>query len=55
MIKEIEANAREEDLIAGVATNVIAVADDVTPCAIGETPREALYRMQILLNIVEVY
>ena len=55
MIKEIEANAREEDLIAGVATNVIAVADDVTPCAIGETPREALYRMQILLNIVEVH
>ena len=55
MIKEIEANASEEDLIAGVATNVIAVADDVAPCAIGETPREALHRMQILLNIVEVH
>ena len=55
MIKEIEENAVKEDFIAGAVTNVIAVADDVAPCAVGETPREALHRMQILLNIVEVH
>ena len=51
-IKEIEDNA---DFIAGAVPNVILVADDVVPCAVVETPREAFHRMQILLNIVEVH
>ena len=55
MIKEIEENGVEEDIIAGCVTNVIAVADDVAPCASGKTPREAIHRMQLLLNIVEVH
>ena len=55
MIKELEENAVEEDFINGAVTNVIAVADDFAPCAVGDSPREALHRMQILLNIVEVH
>ena len=48
----VEDNA---DFIAGAVPNVILVADDVVPCAVVETPREAFHRMQILLNIVEVH
>ena len=55
MIREIEDNCVKEDIIAGAATNVIAVADDVAPCATGNNPREAIHRMQLLLNIVEVH
>ena len=55
MIKEIEEHGVEEDLIAGVVENVIAVADDVAPCSTGKTPRDAIHSMQLLLNIVEVH
>jgi hypothetical protein len=40
MIKELEENAVEEDFINGAVTNVIAVADDVAPCAVGDSPIE---------------
>ena len=53
MIKDLEAHSMKEDVIAGVATNVIAIADDVAPCAMAESPREVVHRMQLLLNIVE--
>ena len=55
MIQEIEKNGVDDDIIAGTVTNVIAVADDVAPCASGKNPREAIHRMQLLLNIVEVH
>ena len=53
MIKDIEKHSHSEDYMANVVTNVIAIADDVAPCAIGDSPREAIHRMQLLLNIVE--
>ena len=40
-------------MIAGAETNVIAIADDVAPCATGDDPRDALHKMQLLLNVVE--
>jgi hypothetical protein len=55
MIKDLEDHGVKEDIIAGSVTNVIAVADDVAPCAIADNPREVLHRMQILLNVVEVH
>ena len=55
MIKDLEMHGDEMDTIAGCMTNVIAIADDVAPCAVGAQPRDALHRMQILLNIVEVH
>ena len=53
MLKNLEEHCGEKDIIAGMKTNVIAIADDVAPCASAETPREALHNMQLLLNIVE--
>ena len=53
MIKDLEANCNKEDFIAGMPTNVIVIADDVAPCAMAESPREVVHRMQLLLNIVE--
>ena len=53
MIKELEQHSVKEDIIAGSVTNVIAVADDVAPCAIAENPREVIHRMQLLLNVVK--
>ena len=32
---------------------MIAIADDVAPCATSDSPREALHQMQLQLNIVE--
>ena len=55
MLKELEKNAIKEDFIAGAPTNVNPVDDDVATCSVGETPREALHRMQLLLNNVEVH
>ena len=55
MIKDLERHGDEKDTIAGSITNVIAVADDVAPCAVGDQPRCVLHRMQILLNVVEVH
>ena len=55
MIKDLEAHSNKEDFIAGVATNVIVIADDVAPCTMAESPREVIHRMQLLLNIVEVH
>ena len=43
----------KEDVIASVATNVIAIADDFAPCAMVESPREVVHRMQLLFNSVE--
>ena len=53
MIEDLESHNHKEDLMAGSVINVIAIADDVAPCAIAENPREAIQRMQLLLNIVE--
>jgi hypothetical protein len=39
--------------MANVGANVIAIADDVAPCAAADNPREVIHRMQLLLNIVE--
>ena len=55
MIQELEHHSVKEDIIAGSVTNVIAVADDVAPCAIAANPREVIHRMQLLLNVVEVH
>ena len=55
MIAELEEHGVKEDIISGAVTNVIAVADDVAPCATADTPREVLHRMQTLLNVVEVH
>jgi hypothetical protein len=40
-------------IISGVATICVAVANDVAPCATADHPRDALYQMQHLLNVVE--
>ena len=53
MLKTLEENCMTEDYIGESETNVIAIADDVAPCATANSPREALHRMQLLLNIVE--
>ena len=53
MIADLELHGREEDLMAGSMTNTIAIADDVAPCATAVDPRDAIHRMQLLLNIVE--
>ena len=45
MLKDLEANAVEDDFIANSATNVIAVADDVDPCAIAHDARDVLHRI----------
>ena len=55
MLKDLEDHSVNEDIIAGTVTNVIAVADDVAPCAVADNPRDVIHRMQILLNIVEVH
>ena len=55
MLKDLEEHSVNEDIIAGTVTNVIAVADDVAPCAVADNPRDVIHRMQILLNIVEVH
>ena len=53
MIADLELHCRTEVLMACAMTNAIAILDDVAPCAIAENPREAIHRMQLLLNIVE--
>jgi hypothetical protein len=53
MIDDLELHGRTEDLMAGAMTNIIAIADDVSPCASAENPREAIHQMQLLHNIVE--
>ena len=50
MIKDLEENSKKEDFIAGVGTNVIAIADDVAPCAEAVTPREALHNITMVLR-----
>jgi hypothetical protein len=55
MIAELEEHGVKDDIISGAVTNVIAVADDVAPCTMADTPREVLHRMQTLLNVVEVH
>ena len=55
MIKSIEDACTESDLVSNFPTNCVAVADDVAPTVTADTPREALHKMQILLNIVEAH
>ena len=55
MLKDLEANTVADDFLANSVTNVIAVADDVAPCAIAHDARDVLHRMQILLNIVQTH
>ena len=53
MIRQLEEAATEGDIIAGVPTSCVAVADDVAPSTTGKHPRDAMHNMQLLLNIVE--
>ena len=53
MIEDLKENCKKDEFIAGVATNVIVIADDVAPCTTAETPREVVHNIQLLLNIVE--
>ena len=53
MIQQLEKAATEWDIISGISTSCVAVADDVAPCATAANPRDALHQMQYLLNIVE--
>ena len=55
MIKELELACTEGDFMAGVPTTVVAVADDVAPSVTASSPREAIHKMQLLLNIVETH
>jgi hypothetical protein len=55
MIRDLELACTETDLIGGVPTTVVAVADDVAPTTTADTPREAIHKMQLLLNIVEAH
>ena len=50
MIKELEDHKAKEDTIAGSVTNVIAVADDMAPCAFAENPREVIHRIQVKVS-----
>ena len=38
-----------------VPTNCVTVADDVAPTVTGDTGREAVHELQLLLNIVEAH
>ena len=40
-------------MMAGHPTSVVALADDCAPTVMDSDPRDALHKMQILLNIVE--
>ena len=55
MIRNIEEACPESDLVSNIPTNCVAVADDVAPTITADTPREALHKMQTLLNIVEAH
>ena len=55
MIKKIEEACTDSDRVANLPTNCVAVADDVAPTVTADTPREALHKMQTLLNIVEAH
>ena len=55
MIKDIESACTESDMVSNLPTNCITVADDVAPTVTGDSPREALHKLQILLNIVEAH
>ena len=53
MIQDIELHSQSSDYMANLGTNVIAIADDVAPCAAASNPQEVIHRMQLLLNTVE--
>ena len=55
MIKDIENACTESDMVENLSTNCVTVADDVAPTVTGDSPREALHKLQILLNIVEAH
>ena len=55
MIRDLELACTKEDYIAGVPTTVVAVADDVAPSATASSPREAIHKLQLLLNVVETH
>ena len=55
MIQDLEEACTESDKISNLPTNCNAVADDVAPNVTGATPREAIHKLQVLLNIVEAH
>ena len=55
MIKDIEEACTQSDMVSNLPTNCVTVADDVAPTVTGDSPREALHKLQILLNIVEAH
>ena len=55
MIRDLELACTEDDFLAGVPSTVVAVADDVAPTTTASSPREAIHKMQLLLNIVETH
>ena len=42
-------------MIENLPTNCVTVADDVVPTVTGDTGREAVHKLQLLLNIVEAH
>ena len=52
MVSSLEENCGT-DRMAGNPSSVVAVADDVAPTSMGNSPREAIHNLQNLLYIVE--
>ena len=55
MIKDLENACKESDMVSNLPTNCVTVADDVASTVTGDSPREALHKLQTLLNIVEAH
>ena len=53
MVRDLELACPKTDIMAGHTTSVVALADDCAPIVTDPEPRDALHKMQILLNIVE--
>ena len=55
MIKDLENACTESDMVSNLPTNCVTVADDVASTVTGDSPREALHKLQTLVNIVEAH
>ena len=55
MIKDLEEACNDEDFMAGHPTSVVALADDCAPTVTDDDARNALHKLQLLLNIVECH
>ena len=53
MVRDLELACSDTDMMAGHPTSVVALADDCAPTVTDIEARDALHKMQILLNIVE--